>query len=127
MLGLLESENHMAYADPQSVTIGGSATPLARTGMTMDAGSFTSADRTTALLVRQNTGKRARHNVVLKQDKTISDPLIPAQNRSVAFQVSLTVDTPSSGVSSADAIALAKALVAWATDANLAKLVGGEA
>lgn len=116
----------MAYADPQSVTIGGTATPVARTGMTLDAGTFTSADRATTLMVRHSTGKRTRHNIVLKSDKTVADPLIPSQNRPVSFQASLTVDIPTSGVSSADALAIAKALVAWATDANLTKLLGGE-
>lgn len=116
----------MAYADPLSVTIGGTATSLARTGMTLDAGAFTSADRVTTLLVRHSSGKRARHNVVLRQDKTVSDPLVPTQNRPVSLQVSFTVDTPTSGVSSADALALSKAIVAWATDANLTKLIGGE-
>lgn len=116
----------MAFTDPLSVTVGGTATPLARTGMTLDAGTFTSADRATTMIVRHSTGKRTRHNVVLRQDKTIADPLVPAQNRPVSFQASLTVDIPTSGVTSADALAIAKALVAWATDANVTKLLGGE-
>lgn len=116
----------MAYSDPQSVTISGTATSLARTGMTLDAGTFTSADRASTMIVRHSTGKRSRHNIVLRQDKTVTDPLIPSQNRPVSFQVSLTVDTPTSGVSSTDAASLAKAICAWATDANLAKLIGGE-
>lgn len=116
----------MALADPQSVSIGGTATPLARTGMTLDAGTFTSADRAATMIVRHSSGKRARHNVVLRQDKTVADPLIPNQNRPVSFQASLTVDMPTSGVSVADAQAIASALVAWATSANIAKLLGGE-
>lgn len=116
----------MAFADPQSVTIGGTAVPLARTGMTLDAGTFTSSTRDATMLVRHSTGKRTRHNVVLRQDKTVSDPLIPSQNRPVSFQVSLTADIPTSGVSSADAAELVKAIVAWATPANVTKLLGGE-
>lgn len=116
----------MAFADPQSVTISGTPVPLARTGMTLDAGAFTSADRDVTFLVRHSSGKRTRHNVVLRQDKTIADPLVPSQNRPVSFQVSLTADLPTSGVTATDVADLVKAIVAWATPANVSKLLGGE-
>jgi len=38
----------------------------------------------------------------------------------------LTVDFPNFGLTSSDALALAKALRDWATDANILKLVNGE-
>lgn len=116
----------MAFTDPQSLTIGGTATSLPRTGFGPSEGSFRSADGQTTFVVRHSAGKRTRHNVLVRQDKTVADPLIPSQNRPVSFQASLTLDLPNSGVAAADVLALAKALVTWASDANLAKMVGGE-
>lgn len=116
----------MAYSDPQSVTIGGTATPLPRTGMTIDAGEFSSADRLTSMAIRHSKGKRVRHNVLLKVDSTVPDPLVPAQNRPVSYQASLTLDLPQTGVTAAQILAVGKALVAWATDANLTALAGGQ-
>lgn len=116
----------MALADPQSVTISGTATSLPRTGFGASEGSFRSPDAQSTMLVRHSMGKRVRHNIVLRQDKTVADPLIPSQNRPVSFQASLTIDTPTSGVSAADALALANALVAWATSPQLARVIGGE-
>lgn len=116
----------MAFADPQSVSIDGTAVSLPRTGMALDAGAFSSTDRTVNLLVRHSAGRRARHNVVLKQDKVVADPLVPSQNRPVSYQASFTVDLPTSGVSAADIKALAVALATWATAANIEKLISGE-
>lgn len=117
----------MAYSDPQSVTIGSSATALARTGMTLDAGEFSSEDRLTQMVIRHSKGKRVRHNVLLKVDGTVADPLFPSQNRPVSYQASLTLDLPPSGVTAAQVVALGKALVTWATEANLKQLAGGQA
>lgn len=116
----------MALADPQSVTITGATVSLPRTGMGASEGSFRSSDAISTMLVRHSAGKRVRHNIVLRQDKTVADPFVPSQNRPVSFQASLTIDTPLTGVSAVDALALANALVAWATSAQLARVIGGE-
>lgn len=116
----------MALADPQSVTISGTAISLPRTGLALNEGGFSSADRQTLLSVQHTAGKRTRHIVKLQSQAVVSDPLVPAQNIPVAYQAHLVVDLPNQGVTAAQAAALAKALVAWATDANLAKVIGGE-
>lgn len=117
----------MAYADPQSVTINGVATPLPRTGLSLNEGAFDSANRETRLVVKHDASKaRDRHVAKLSVTKIAADPLIPAQNVQSSYSVHIVVDAPKTGVPAADAVELAKALIAWATAANLTKLVGGE-
>lgn len=116
----------MALADPQSVTISGSSVDLPRTGMTSGTGEFSSADGQTFLSVLHSSSRRTRHTVKLQKSEIVSDPLVPSQNQNVSYSAHIVVDVPKNGVSAADAIALADALVAWATSANLTKVVGGE-
>lgn len=116
----------MALADPQSVTIGGTATSVARTGLTLDEGSFSDSTRQVNLSVRHSGGRRQRHTVKLQKSSIVSDPLVPSTNTPVSWSAHIVIDTPNQGVSAADALAIAKALVAWATDANLTKVIAGE-
>ena len=117
----------MALADPQSVTISGTAVPLPRTGLTLNEGRFTSATGEVNLSVMHSSStNRVRHTVRLQKTTIVSDPLVPSQNQNVAYQVHVVFDTPKNGVSTADAAALGKALVAFLTDANIAKVVASE-
>lgn len=116
----------MALADPQSVTISGSAVPLPRTGISLNEGAFQSGDSTVNFTVKHDTSKRTRHIVKLQKSLIVADPLFPSQNQNVSYSVSMTLDHPKNGVVPADVIALANALVAWATSANLTKVTGGE-
>lgn len=116
----------MALADPQSVTISGTATPLPRTGLSLDQGDFTSADGQVSLVVLHSSTKRTRHTVKLQKSSIVSDPLVPSQNQNVSFSAHIVIDMPKNGVSASDAVALANALVAWSTAANITKVVGGE-
>jgi hypothetical protein len=119
----------VAFNDPQSVTISGSAVPLPRilTGTTV--GSFKSGDAATELtLDPRGTGKRRRNVGRLYAKKNVTDPysgLITSQG----YMVSITVDRPLTGITDADAEALATALFTWATatsNSNLKKLIAGE-
>jgi len=71
---------------------------------------------------------KGRNRVVarLQRDAYASDPLVPSQNILASGTATLTVDFPRVGFTAADASALAKALIGWATDPNVAKLTGGE-
>lgn len=116
----------MAYADPQSVTINAVPISLPRTGLALTEGEFRSGDGQTRLTVNHTKGKRNRHLVKVSSEAIVSDPLVPAQNIPVGFSAHLVVDGPQQGVTASQLVELAKALVAWATPANLAKLAAGE-
>lgn len=116
----------MALADPQSVTISGTAVPLPRTGLSLDKGSFTDATREVELTIRHDSSRRTRHTVKVAKTEIVSDPLLPSVNQNVSYSAHIVIDMPKNGVTTADAVALANALVAWATSGNLTKVVGGE-
>lgn len=117
----------MALADPQSVTISGTAVSLPRTGSALNEGSFMSSDGTVNFVIRHDSSRRTRHIVKLQKSLIVADPLFPAQNQNISYSAALTLDHPKNGVTMADVAALGKALVAWATDPNLAKVTGSEA
>lgn len=116
----------MALADPQSVTISGNATSLPRTGLALDEGEFTDSTGQVRLSVKHSTARRNRDIIKLQKSAIVSDPLVPSVNQNVSFSAHIVLDRPLNGVSIADAVALATALVAWATTANLTKVAGGE-
>lgn len=116
----------MALADPQSVTVSGTAVSLPRTGLSLDEGSFTDSTGQTRLVTSHMTNRRTRHMVKLSKSAIVADPLVPSVNQNVSYSAHIVVDMPKNGVSLADAQALASALVAWATAANLTKVIGGE-
>lgn len=116
----------MALADPQSVTISGTAVPLPRTGTTLNEGKFASADGGVVFTVKHDTSRRTRHIVKVMKTLIVADPLFPAQNQSVSYSASLNLDHPKNGVVAADVIALANALIVWATSPNITKVMGGE-
>lgn len=119
----------MSYADPQTVTIDGTAIPLPRTGSGESSGSFTANDGQTALLVSHNYGRRTRRTIRLNSSKISSDPLVPSANLRSSSSVYLVVDQPVNGYTSAE---LKKqvdgflALLSASSGAAITKLLGGE-
>lgn len=117
----------MAYNDPQSVTISGTAISLPRilTGTTL--GKFTSADAKTELTIDpRGTAKRRRNvgRLFSKKDITVGSIIVTDQ-----AMVSLTIDRPITGFTDADIEALASGYISWLTassNANLKKLIVGE-
>lgn len=116
----------MALNDPQSVTVSGAVLPLPRTGLALLEGSFSDSSRQTLLSVQHQSTRRTRHVVKLGKSMIVSDPIIPSQNQNVSYSAHIVLDMPKNGVSVADMVALANALVLWATSANLTKVAGGE-
>jgi len=116
----------VALADPQSVTINGVATSLARTGLSLDEGKFTSADGQVILTGTHQASKRVRHTVKLQKSAIVADPLVPSTNQNVSYSAHIVIDIPKNGVSNTEALYIANALVAWATSANLTKVIAGE-
>lgn len=120
----------MAFADPQSVTINGSANSLPRVGTADGKSTYRKDDSTVELIVTQSsTGKRKRRAIRLTQNKVVADPLVSTVNVPVSTSVTLVVDEPVMGFTLAERGYLVAALAAYLTassGANATKLLGGE-
>jgi len=116
------------FADPQSVTYATVAKSLPAIGRNETQSEYKLNDSGVVydLILAHQFGKRNRAVARLRRDSFASDPLVPANNILGSMTATLTVDFPTVGLTAADAQALAKALIAWATDANVLKLVNGE-
>lgn len=119
------------FADPQAVTIAGTAYTLPRVGSQQPdrRGNFVSADGNIQLSVSQNsTSARFRREIRLTQKKVAADP-ISAINKEVSTSVMIVVDEPRWGFIDSEISALLAALTAhFAASTKLAegKLLGGE-
>lgn len=119
----------MAFADPQSTTIGASTTSLPRTGSGLTSGSFSNADGTVVLEVSHDRKKRNRHMIKLTQTKTVTDPLVPANSAPTSLSVHMVVDVPSFGWTATEQLDVVKGLMGTlsaSTYADAVKLLGNE-
>jgi hypothetical protein len=119
----------MAFADPQTVTIGGTATTLPRTSSDVNAGAFTKDDGNVKLRVSHQYGKRTRRLIRLDSTKVAADPFLSGTNVKYSMSVSLVVDVPPVGYTIAEQKALIDALTAYltaSTGARATQLLGGE-
>jgi hypothetical protein len=119
----------MAFSDPQSVTIGGTATSMPRTASGVNSGQFTTADGTTDLKISHAYGKRTRRTIRLDTSKIAADPFTAGQNNQVSMSAYLVIDVPKQGYSLTEQTNLAAALATYltaATNAKLIQLLGGE-
>lgn len=119
----------MAFSDPQSVTISGTANSLPRVSSGVNSGGFLSNDGNVALSVSHSYGKRTRRVLKLDTSKIAPDPLISSQNIKFSMSAYLVVDTPVTGYTVAEAKAVVDALVAYlsaSTGARVTQLLGGE-
>jgi len=119
----------MAFTDPQSVTISGSAISLPRVSTGAGQSSYQSADGLVILTASHAYGRRTRRVLRLDHSKVTADPFIPAQNTKVSMSNYLVFDLPPAGYTNADALAVYqgfKALFTASTDASISKLLGGE-
>lgn len=121
----------MAFADPQSVTISGTANSLARVPSSSNgAGSFSKDDGNVKLEISHAYGKRIRRNIRLDHRKVAADPLNAAQNLNYSMSVYMVVDIPTVGYSPTEAKAVVDGFIANLqanTAANEVKFLGGEA
>lgn len=115
----------MAFADPQTIL----TQSLPRTSSGVDTGSFTKDDGTRKLDVAHQYGKRTRRVIKFTDSKTAADPLNPTVNRPYSMSVSLVVDVPVMGYTTAEQKTIVDGLVAYltaSTGARVAQLLGGE-
>jgi len=119
----------VAFADPQSVTISGTAISLPRTSSGANTGAFTSADGLVQMQVSNSYGKRYRRQLKLTQSKISADPLVPSQNVRSSMSCYIVVDVPVNGFTVAEEKALVDAFTAYlsaSTGAKVTQLLGGE-
>lgn len=117
------------FSDPQSVTYATVAKSLPAIGRGTDSSEykFVDTDGTVYdLTLSHQFAKRSRVVARLRRDCLVDNPLITDQSIPASMTATLTIDFPNSGLLPVDAQALAKALVAWSSDANLLKLANGE-
>jgi hypothetical protein len=118
----------MALADPQSVTISGTANALPRTGIDRTSADYTSADGALKFSVSHQYGRRNRSIVRIDTNKISPDPLTDVKQK-LSASVYLLVDRPSVGFSASELSAVATGLTTWlaaSSGANLTKVLGGE-
>lgn len=118
----------MAFADPQSVTIG-SALSLPRTGQGVNTGSFTKDDGSAQLVVSHQYGKRVRRTARVNYSKIVADPLVTGTNLRLSSSVYIVLDVPVNGFTVAEQVQIITGLTTWltaSTNANATKLAGGE-
>jgi hypothetical protein len=120
----------MAFADPQSLTISGSAVSLPRTSSGVREGQFNAGDGLTTLRVRHTSGnKRKRHTIRVDVAKIAADPLLAGVNVKASLAAGLWIDRPETGYTVAEAKAVADALLAYlsaSTGAKVSQLLGDE-
>lgn len=120
----------MAFSDPQSVTISGTAVSLPRTSSGPNDGSFTSNDGNTVLRIQHTFGKtRNRHLIRLDVAKVAADPFQSALNARYSMGVQVIVDIPVVGYTVADQKTIVDALTAYlsaSTGARVTQLLGSE-
>lgn len=120
----------MAFADPQSVTVDGTAVSLNRVFTGKPDGQFVSSDSAYKIeLVSSNSKSRISRTARLYNTKTTADPLVGSVNVRVGDMVSLTINRPIDGYSDDEILKQVTGFIAWlqaGTNANLKKLIAGE-
>lgn len=119
----------MAFTDPQTITISGTAIVLPRVSTGQNKADYTSADGLNALRVSSAYGRRTRRVLRFDNSKITADPFIPAQNQKVSASIYIVVDSPVAGYTNADLKALYtgfNTLYSASSGALIDKLLGGE-
>jgi len=119
----------MAFNDPQTMDVAGTAVALPRTGSGINSGTFSTNDGTAKLSVSHTYAKRTRRVIRVDLNKVAADPFVAGNSNSVSMSTYVVIDAPKQGFTAAEQVSavasLAKLLTA-STNAQLTKLVGGE-
>lgn len=115
------------FADPQSITVNSVAQSLPATSRGNDASVYTKDDATYKLTIgHAYKAERNRFTIRIDANKVAADPLTSANNKVYGMSTYIVIDKPVVGYSNTEAKDIALALAAWATSANLLKVLGGE-
>lgn len=121
----------MAFTDPQSVTISGTAISLPRTNTGGGGSEYASADGLVKLIVNSAHGRRRRHVIRIDHSKIAQDPLVTTANQRYSMSNYLVFDMPPAGIGYTNAEAEAvfngfNALLIGSSNAAVKKLLGSE-
>jgi len=114
------------FADPQSVTVNAVAQSLPAIARNGNTSEYAKDDGSYKLTIGHQFGNRYRYTVRLDAFKIAPDPLSAANNQRYSASAYLVMDKPIVGYTNAEIRDIASALSAWATPANLLKVLGGE-
>lgn len=116
----------MAFADPQTVTINAVPQSLVRVKSDGLRSEYKTADEVYKfVLSHQESGNRTRHMVRIDKRVVAADPL-SAVNEYKSLGIYVVFDEPEYGFSDADIELVFAGLKAWATQANVYKILAGE-
>lgn len=117
----------MALADPQSITINGTAVPLPRVLTGTSVGQFVSADGLTTVTVDPTQSSRSkRQSLRINQKKVTADPLTTI-NVMKGMTITLNVQRDLDGYTDADAKKVLTGFLAWAQSAGVVDaFLGGQ-
>lgn len=114
----------MALADPQSVTINGTAIPLPRVLTGTEQGKFVSADGLTTITVTPTQSSRSKRQALrIEQRKVTSDPLVTSTNVMKSLVITVNVQRDLDGYSDADAKKVLTGFLAWVQNAAVVDAV----
>lgn len=119
----------MAFTDPQTITISGTATPLPLTSRGQQGADYRSADGLITLSANHAYGRRTRRVLRVDHSKLTTDPFLPTQNVKVSMSNYIVFDIPPAGYTNTEALAVYagfKTLFTATSDAAITKLLGGE-
>jgi len=119
----------VAFTDPQSITISGTAISLPRVSSGENSSKYLSADGLVQLTASSTYGRRTRRVLRVDHSKISADVYLPSQNVKKSMSNYIVFDMPDTGYTNAEAIAVYqgfKALYTASTDALISKLLGGE-
>lgn len=117
----------MALADPQSVTLGGSAQSLPLIVRKADSGEYLSADGKYRLLISQSAKGGVRRTTINIQRKSITTNPLNDVKSNVQASLSVSLVRPEAGFTDAELTELFTALNTWGSagaNANYLKVIG---
>lgn len=117
------------FADPQSVTISGSAKTLARISSGENSSRYANDDGSVIEMVSHSYGKRTRRTFRITHSKYAADPLFPTQNVPYSMTFYVVADTPRVGYTVAEQKAVVDGFLAQlqaSTGLLITKLLSGE-
>jgi hypothetical protein len=118
------------FADPQTITINAVPISLPRTGMTLDAGTFTKDDTNYKESITHAYGKRTRRTIRLDAKKLAPDVMDGQLMVPYSMAVYAVVDVPTVGYSLVEQKQICDGFLAYLTassGAKVAQFLGGEA
>lgn len=114
------------FADPQSVTVNAVPVSLPKIASTGQKSTYRSATGEWELVISHDEKNRHRKVMALTQKIVAEDPFLTGTNRSFTQTWTLVGNVPAVGFTATQMDYAAQALVDFAADATLDKLIAGE-